>query len=157
MLTFEAKPDHVPHKFHFGEAKTDVAEMTYQRYQDADLITASAEVDLEASYGRPSYAWLWWVGGAVLIIFAGLVSMLYFAMRKPTKNKEVRWQLPERLNAFTVMGVLQRIQETNNLSEPEKGELRETIARLERHYFAGQENGPVDLRSIAEIWVNKAR
>jgi hypothetical protein len=157
LLTFQAKPDQVPRKFHFGEAKTDATEMTYQRYQDAGLITASAEVDLEASYGRPSYAWLWWVGAGALIIFAGLGTILYFGLRKPTKGKEVRWQLPEPLNAFTVLSVLQRIQETNNLSEPEKGELRETMARLERHYFAGQENGPLDLRSIAENWVSKAR
>jgi hypothetical protein len=156
MVTLQAKPDHVPHNFLFGKARGKDVEMTYQRYQDADLITATAAVDLEASYGRAGHAWLWWAAAGVLAGLCALGLILYFALRKPKARMVVRWHLPDRLTPFNVLTILNRIQQHNNLSAPEKRELVATIAHLEQHYFAGAENGPIDLRDVAESWVARA-
>jgi hypothetical protein len=157
MLTLEAKPDRVARTFHFGKAQQDVQEMTYQRYLDADLVTAKETVDLEASYGQASNAWMWWAGSGVTAVLLIVGVVLFLALRKPAARTEAGWQPPKHLSPFTVIGFLNRIQQADGLSEIDKGELKEAIGRLERHYFAGEENGPIDLRSIAENWAKKAR
>jgi hypothetical protein len=157
MLTLEAKPDHVPRKFQFGTARAKDVEMTYQRYQDADLITATAGVDLEAGYGRVSYAWAWWAAAGAVAVVAIFVLVFFLILRKPKKRTEASWKLPQHLTPFSVLMILNRIQQHNHLSDPDKNELVATITRLERHYFAGEANGNVDLRTIVENWASRAK
>ncbi len=154
ILTLEAKPGQIPRKFHVGKVKGN-AEMTYQRYLDADLINASQEVDLEAHYGQVGYLWLWRAGAAALLVLALLGFLMFRVLRRPAQSKEARWELPKHLTPFTVLGFLNGIDQTNHLAEPEKVALKEAIVRLERHYFSKEGNGSLDLRSIAETWRNK--
>jgi hypothetical protein len=64
--------------------------------------------------------------------------------------------VPAEINAFTVLGLLRRIQQNNELNEAGHQELTATIHRLERYYFAS-ENGDhePDLRDIASAWVHR--
>jgi hypothetical protein len=155
MVTLRAKEgQRAPEKFCFASAKVD-AEMTYQRYQDADLATVSAEVTLERGYGSPSYAWLWWVGGGGAALLVLLVAG-FFWLRRPVAKVEGPWRLPERLTPFTVLALLRRIESKNNLAPEQQQELQQSIALLERHYFAADVNGQPDLKRIAEDWVSRA-
>jgi hypothetical protein len=156
LVTLRARPGQQPHTFHFGTARVEDAKMTYQRYQDADLVSAKEEVDLEQAYGRRSRAWLWWAGAAavgVLVLVGAVVVLL--RRRKPAEGQ--RFRLPERLTPFTVLGLLREIRQNNGLAEAQQKELEQSIARLERHYFADDGNGATDLKALAEDWVRRAR
>jgi hypothetical protein len=156
MVTFKAKEGQVPHAFHFGSPKVDVTEAAYQRYNDADLVTVGDEVDLEHRYGRRSLAWVWWaVGGGIAVVGLGVFAVI--KLRKPKKTTGSALQLPAKLTPFTVLGLLKRIQANNTLSAEQHTELDASIRTLERHYFATDGNGQVDLHEVAEGWVRKVQ
>jgi hypothetical protein len=99
--------------------------------------------------------WLWWTGGGFVAFLAVLVAALRLRKRKPAAVS--RFTLPDRLTPFTVLGLLQQIRENNGLAEGQRKELKQSIALLERHYFADEANGAVDLKALAEDWVRRAR
>jgi hypothetical protein len=156
MVTFQAKPGGTPKVFHFGTPKVEVSEAIYQRYVDADLLAVGEEVDLEQRYGRRSLAWVPWVivggGVACVALLIGAVLLL----RRPKKKATGAFTLPEKLTPFTVLGLLRRIKANNGFSAEQRAELEASIKKLERHYFAQDGNGQVDLRQLAEGWVQKA-
>src|SRR5262249_15524825 len=61
MVDLRAKQDAGagPRTFRFAAARPEGAEMTYQRYQDADLAAAEPEVSLEHEYRGRAAAWRW--------------------------------------------------------------------------------------------------
>jgi hypothetical protein len=155
MVTFQAKPGETPKTFHFGTPKVEVGEAVYQRYVDADLMAVQEEVDLEARYGRRSLAWVPWaiVGGVAGV---GLLIGAVLLLRRPKKQAAGAFTLPEKLTPFTVLGLLRRIKANNGFSAEQREELEASIRRLEKYYFAEDGNGQVDLRQLAEGWVQKA-
>ena len=54
--------------------------MVYQRYADADLITAEPSISLESVYGEPTARWPWYLGGGLLVV-AALVVIVLLAKR----------------------------------------------------------------------------
>ena len=103
LITLKAKGDltEPARHFHFARAKLDGTEMTYQRYQDADLVNSNPEVSLEATYGTSSQPWLYWLaGGGVLA--AMFVAVLAWRRRRPDPKKTAGWTLPQTLTPFTV-------------------------------------------------------
>jgi hypothetical protein len=146
-----------PKKFRFAEPLVDVHEVAYHRYVDADLSKVDAEVVLEAKYKSRSNAGYWWavgVGGG--LIFA--IGLWWLWPRKKETGAASRFEIPEPINPFTVLGLLEEIQQHDGLSDDGRRELAASIARIERHYFA-DENGeaPPDLKELAETWVRRAR
>jgi hypothetical protein len=144
--------------FLFPKAKDDGASMTYQRYQDADLVNVSAEVPLEERYGERSYWWAY-AGGVVAIALVVILGAGRRLLRRPAKDAGI-WCVPEPLNAFSAIAFLQRIREESLLDEARQLELQETIKGLERHYFAaddGAQNGNAapDLQDIARQWLDR--
>ncbi len=158
LVTLQAKPGQPPRAFRFASAKPDGVEMTYQRYQDADLATVSDVVSLEREYARPDRTWLWLTLAAAVGVLALLGSALYLLLR-PRPVAALAFALPEHLTPFTVTGLLQRIRHEGRLTETEQTELGRTIQLLEQHYFAGAThgNGAVNLRDLAEAWVLRVR
>ena len=159
MLTLQAKPGQAaPKQFQFATAKVEPVEMTYQRFQDADLVSVTNEISLEQQYGKNSYAWVWLAGIAgVIVVGAGL--LLLILRRRVVHVQENRWRLPERLTPFTVLGLLRGIETNNGLSDAHREELRVSITTLERDYFAADAHvgGDDGLRALAETWMARAR
>jgi hypothetical protein len=146
------KPTH----FRFGKPKVEVAQMTYQRYQDADLVNVKEEVELEQAYGKRRLTWLW-AAAAAAVALVLVAAGVFVLLRKRPPAEARRFRLPERLTPFTVLGLLRQIQANNGLGEAQQRELAQSISQLERRYFADDGNGEVDLRAMAEEWVSRAK
>jgi hypothetical protein len=161
MITLKAKADQAPAKtFHFGAAQEQPAEMNYHRYQDADLATVTPEVSLEERYGGRNPLWLWLSALGTAVVVGGVAIVLILLTRKAETKAERRWHLPSRLTPFTVLALLKQLQADNHLSASQQEELRQSIAQIERHFFAVHSNGSVqgepDLRGLAEQWLERA-
>ena len=159
LVTFKAKEGESPAEmFRFGAAEVDGAEMTYQRYHDADLVAVKEEVSLAERYAEASRSTLWWwAAGAALIVFVGAALVVRRRFTSPARADNA-WKLPERLTPFTVLGLLRRIQHANSLSTGHQEELRVAVDTLEKHYFAesADGNGDGNLKSLAERWLERA-
>ncbi len=156
LVTLKAKPgQQAPREFRFAAAKSPAVEMTYQRYEDADLKTAEAVVALDREYGAASRAWLWIVGGSVLALVAIGVALWLLFRRAPVLA--ARLALPTNLTPFSVMALLQHIGANNGLGDQQQAELRHSLQVLERQYFADDGSGSMDLRKVAEDWLRKAQ
>ena len=144
-----------PATFRFASAKVEGAELVYQRYVDADLAKVGPEIALEAKYEQPRYAWLGWAGGGLLALaFVGV------AIRKfrsgPKRVAVQRYQMPELVTPFSVLGLLREIQHNSGFPAPQSQELAGSIDRIERHFFAESDGDAVDLRQVAETWIRRA-
>ncbi len=156
LVTMQAKEGlaQLPTKFRFAAAKQNVAEMTYQRYEDADLATAESEISLEERYGEPTRRWLWVVGavvGGVLVLGIGVALW----PRRKLEAVRARFKMPENITPFTVLGLLKQIDENNGLDGAGREELRTSINRIERFYFDRVSDEQPDLHQIAEAWVRR--
>jgi hypothetical protein len=157
LVSYRAAADQPkpPATFRFASAKVDGAEMTYQRYVDADLAKVGPEVSLEERYEQPRYAWLWWAGGGLLgLAFAGVA--IWKIRSGPKRAVALRYRMPEIVTPFSVLGLLREIQDRNGLPEPQMQELSGSIERIERHYFAESNGESVDLHELAETWIRRA-
>jgi hypothetical protein len=131
--------------------------MTYQRYQDADLITAQPEVTLENEYKGRGRVWLWVAGIASLVLVGVLVLAIVLRLRR-RPQAAAGMQLPQTLTPFTITMLLRHIQQNGSLAPTDKAALDQTIADLERRFFAEVNgDGEINLRALAEDWVRRAR
>lgn len=143
-----------PTVFAFPESKIADATLTRQRYDDADMVAADAIVPLTARYGSTSYAWAWIAGIAVVVL--GLVAWLISkAARRPAKASARKFTMPSQVTPFTVLGLLENIQQNNGLNEAGHRELAATIDGLQKHYFVEPQGADPDLQGIARNWVQR--
>jgi hypothetical protein len=160
LVSLRARQDRAeaPKVFRFPASRVEGAEMTYQRYQDADLTNVEAEVSLERNYEGRGRGWMWAAGsgGVGLLAVAGVATALLLR-RRP--KAQLGMQLPPVITPFTVTVLLRRIRQVGKLSTTDREELDRAIGALERRYFADDGNGEVevDLRMLAEKWVCKTQ
>ncbi|HZT54580.1 MAG TPA: hypothetical protein VFA35_00020, partial [Burkholderiaceae bacterium] len=155
-LTLRAKDGlpEVPRTFAFGKPRNAGSKLVLQRYADADLVAATPEVELLASYGAPSRTGLWLaIAGGLLVIALG--SLLFvFRRRAPVEAGGLR--LPDQLTPFTVLGLLREIRARDGLDAGSVAELDGAIARVEAGYFSAAAAASQDLRALASDWVARA-
>jgi hypothetical protein len=158
LVTLKPKDDlaKLPEVFRFGSARQDATEMTFQRFRDADLIPAQSEIRLEETYGAVHNHVLWWLGGAAVLVLAGIV-LAVLQLRKAPSRRAQSFTLPDKLTPFTVMGLLRQIEGTVTLSASDEADMRRDLAALEQHYFAAAENGHVDLQPLAQRWLERVK
>ncbi len=156
-VTFVAKPDLParPRRFRFGTEKRDGITLLRQRYADADLVAADAEVELLAEYGTPRPLWPWLLlGGIGLALLIGLGLAL--SRRRPAAAA-VGLQVPTQVTPFTVLGLLRQIRVGAGIDAATASELDAVIASIEAGYFAaGVASDAPDLRALATDWVDRA-
>ena len=145
-----------PRTFAIGAARIPAEPDEHFRYVDADLASVGPVVDLEERYLEPDRTWLWWIP-AVLVLGAGAFLGLR-RLARPAETPRSRFQVPEQVNPFTVLGVLRDIQARNGLEPDASAELEREIAALEAVYFGDEQpQASSDLRQVAERWVARAR
>ncbi len=157
LVTLEAKEDvkEKPTEFAFAEPLIEDATIEYQRYVDADLASVEPVVSLEQEYGEPQQTWHWWLLGGVLLAAAGVVAFLF--LRNPADVAVARrFELPDQLTPFTVLGLLKDIESNNGLSKDRQTQLAGAINRLEEYYFYDRQGEEPDLKGIARDWVRQA-
>lgn len=161
LITMEAKKDlaNPPTTFEFGEPQLDhLHEVIYQRYNDADLARVEPKIALEERYAKTDLSrWLWIAAGTVaaLLVIAGILVAL-LSGRKPTVQKD-EFAVPERITPFTVLHLLERIEQHNGLDATGRQKLRESRNRIEQFYFDESEAAPPDLEEIAETFARQAQ
>jgi hypothetical protein len=145
----------LPRTFRFGTAKTAVHETVFQRFQDADVITAAAEVTLEKEYGKKSQSGVWIAATAGAAGFL-LVIACWIALLRRKQSGEEGTGLPDRLTPFTVHALLQETRRSTPPGSAEEAQLVAAQAAIERYYFAGQ-NGeaPPDLANLARLTLRR--
>ncbi|WP_165229120.1 hypothetical protein [Aquisphaera insulae] len=160
LVHFRGAPvaDQPAKTFRFASAREDGTEMIHQRYVDADLAKVGPEVVLESKYGEPSRAWAWWLAGGLGLATLAIGSLIAYLRARPRKARATRFQVPDELTPFSVLGLLRDIEHRNGLPAPQLQDLSSSIAQLERHFFAGTDGHAAepDLKSIAETWVRRA-
>jgi hypothetical protein len=158
LVSFRGAPitSEAPRTFSFARAREEGAEMIYQRYVDADLAKVGPEITLQGRYGEPSYTWLWWVAGGVVLSGLGVGALIALLRARPRRSSPKRFQMPEVVTPFSVLGLLREIEHNNGLTPPQVQDLKCSIEEIERHYFAGPDDAEPDLQQIAEMWVARA-
>lgn len=160
VLTLRAKAGQEPTRFRFASARSDDTKLVFQRYADADIVSATPELILDAHYGRRTFPWGWVVAaGAAVAAFTWLLLLARARRRRQVVTGP--FQVPEPATPFAVLQVLRAIERRNGFATDAQRELSDTIRRIEESYFApamhGADRAAVDLRRVAEDWVRRAQ
>lgn len=156
LVSMQAAPglDELPKTFSFASPKTASAKVLYQRYVDDDMLAVEQNISLEKEYGQLDRPVGWWfVGG-----FLGLVALIGGILLAGQRDKVVetkRFQVPDKITPFTVLGLLRDIEHNNGLGTSRKQELHTSIDRIEQSFFSGKQEEDVDLEQIARTWVEE--
>ncbi len=145
-------------KFAFSGSKMEDVGVKFQRYDSADLVAAEQEVELEKNYAAFSWTFLFWL---IPLVFVGLLviaGLIYFG-NEPKTVEQKRFNIPEDINPFTVLSLLQDIRQHNGIDTKEKSELDTSINRVQKYYFAKDvtKDQEEDLVSLANRWVTRAK
>ena len=143
--------------FSFGETRVADASNKFQRYDDADLVEVQQTVLLEKNYAGFSWKFLYWLIPIIVFGLAGIVTGMYF-LKRTEHAPTHRFSMPQDINPFTVLTLLNDIKERNGINTEQATELQNSINRVEEYYFGKSENGDQaeDLEQLAETWVNRA-
>ncbi|MFN3243878.1 MAG: hypothetical protein ACE37K_20395 [Planctomycetota bacterium] len=149
-----------PGSFRFGQPKLDDMKTTYQRYDDADLETVTAEIALRRGPigSNPWWAWLLLGAGAVLYL-------VWFFFAKPADSAPVEdvaaLRMPESVTPFSVLALLHQIRMRGDFVDEQRTLLEVDMRRIEAGYFdkaaeAAESGERADLEKIARHWLSKA-
>lgn len=158
-VEYRAKAESGPiEQFAFSDAKLTETSVKFQRYEDADLVEVEQQVDLEKSYASFSWGFLYWLVPVILFGLIGVTALVVALNRRPAVV-ERRFTVPDDVNPFTVLTLLQDIQRRNGITNENAIELEKSINRIESLYF-GKANGDKqqeDLQELAVRWVRQAK
>ena len=143
-----------PNRFVFGRPLVEGTKAVYQRYDDADLATVSPEVALSGLDRRSEPIWVW-----VLLGLGAVAYTLWFLFVHPQSAaataRHRALELPKHLNAFTVLGLLQRIGAETRLDEAQRRALADDLARIEACHFGRGQDPTLDLEATARRWLQQ--
>jgi hypothetical protein len=156
LIELEAKEGTTIQQFAFPESRADDTKVICQQYQDADLVTANPVVVMATQLEQVDWRqYLWWGAGAGVALL-GLILLMVYLLRKPARRSVKAFEMPQEINPFTVLGLLQKIQSQGKLKESQRGELANSIRDVQQFYFAPQNGHPsVQLEEIAQAWLRR--
>ena len=143
--------------FRFPQPKSVNMNVTYKRYTDADLVEVEPEVAVAGLPLHPARVWPWVaLGGAAL----GLGGLMLFGRREVAgPAAPAAYALPGEVTPFTMLELLRRIDGDARvaLSAERRGELAQSIAAIEAHYFRRTTTGASapDLEGLARTWLSR--
>ncbi len=149
-----------PGSFRFGAPKLEEMTTTYQRYDDADLETVSAQIALRRGPMGANPWWAWILLGACALLY-----LAWFFFAKPADADAVERvsgpRMPEKVTPFTVLALLEAIRADGRLGAEQHAQLDADALTIEAaHFGKGAEAGAsaaVDLDGIARRWLGAAR
>ncbi|MFM8283452.1 MAG: hypothetical protein ACKOCW_07805 [Planctomycetaceae bacterium] len=144
--------------FTFPVPRVETVEQVRQRFVDADLVTAEPTVDFRGPVRRAGGRITRWLVAAALVA-AGLAALaaLLRGARRRRPPAVAAFTVPDPPTPFAVVQLLRDIQSNDGLDARAHDELAESIARIEREYFAGERSDDGDLEALARGWVARAR
>jgi hypothetical protein len=153
LIELQAKAGGRLEEFAFCKPKVADVVVRRQQYQDADLVEAAETVRLGTVYQRANWTQTILLAvlglGALSVVVAGLVMS---TRRSPTVRVN-EFEMPTEINAFTVLGLLQRVRRDGQVSEKQREELDRLIAQIQGNYFGRHSSdGELDLQQIALTW-----
>ncbi len=156
MLTFTFADSSLnPEQFTFANPLIEESNVTYQRYEDADLIIAQKTTPIQSGIAKQKSGYTWALLAAILVL--GIMVVVRLLKRKkpsPADSGQTdSYAIPRELTPFTVIGLLRKIRDEDDLGSDLHSQLRLTIEKLERYYFDNSEGDPPDLKELAEKWV----
>ena len=156
MLTFTFADSSLnPEQFTFANPLIEESNVTYQRYEDADLIIAQKTTPIQSGIAKQKSGYTWALLAAILVLGIMVVVRL-LKRKKPSladSGQTDSYAIPRELTPFTVIGLLRKIRDEDDLGSDLHSQLRLTIEKLERYYFDNSEGDPPDLKELAEKWV----
>lgn len=141
--------------FHFPQAK-DGIEVSYQHYQDADLVECGPALELgwiPTDFLRiATYLVL-----PVLLVVVIIVGVKYARYLAALPSRKAAYKIPDTLEPFSVVALLRRIEtdDTVDLGDDQRGELEADIKAVEQSYFAPdrKKQDGIDLKSNVRRWI----
>ena len=141
-----------PETFAFAAPRDEATQVVYQRYDDADLMTAEAVVNLEQSYANPEGFHWWW-----LLLVPALAAIVWVLGRSLHSDDEDEGragpELPENLTPVNVLGLLTELRAGGRIDGPARERLDAAVLEIEQHYFGESSESSPDLAAIAREWV----
>ncbi|MEC8907145.1 MAG: hypothetical protein VX407_08350, partial [Verrucomicrobiota bacterium] len=144
-------------EFSFPEQATETQEMLFQRYDDADLVATSQTILLEQRYGQKNSKWIGLALLVVLILGAITVILKKRSLASSGNMEKIPdFYIPNEITPFSVLGLLRKINEEKDFPDNVQLQLNESIASVEKQYFDREDERSLNLKDIAEEWVNRA-
>lgn len=144
-----------PGSFRFGRPLDASAKALFQRYNDADLQTVSAEVALSGVARARDPLWVW-----LLVVLAGVLYTLWFCFARPrrggSREAVATLAMPRSVTPFTVLALLQQIGARARLDEAARRQLAADMQRIEACHFGRDEDPDLDLVELASGWLRRA-
>jgi len=130
-------------------------EIKYQRYDDADIVDASAIAALRVPLLQRPF-WPWLAGALAAAAIVALAAWVYRRRRQPVATVP-QYRRPDPLTPFNLVVLLRRIgnDEAVRLALDQRQALQQTIDDLERQYFcapAASSHGP-ELAAVLDHWL----
>ena len=143
-----------PTEFQFAAPLEAETQTVFQRYDDADLMTAEMVVQLGADYGgegsRSAWPWL------LLLALGGAAAWLMRPRGDGDLGPEASGlAVPDEITPVTVLSLLGEVRRANHMDAAVQRELDATVLQIERRYFGADEGAEIDLRTIAQQWVER--
>lgn len=156
-LTLTATGDTAPSTFTFPTVLVPVKEddgLVLQRYEDVDLVTVPATVQLGTRVGPLLPPWIIITSVLVLAIIV-LIIVTLRRRTKPIEQADSRPPIPSTLTPVTLLSFLDRLQD--RLPEDQQAELTTEIQALQDRFFGPTNDAPTpDLHSLAIHWQKAA-
>jgi len=143
-----------PTQFVFGKPRVDGIKAVYQRYDDADLQTVSPEIALGHLHASGNPAWAWVLLGVGFVGY--MVWFLTPRQQSAAYATASALHMPEHVNAFTVLALLEQVRSRVRLAGPEQAALAADIARIEACHFGRERDPALDLAAVARDWLARA-
>ena len=159
-ITLEAQPSQAapPKEFRFATPRFETIDMTYQRYNDADLVKVEPIVSLEQRYGQPDRTWMWAVPLGMVTVLGGLAVLVRLTRRDDAHSFDDVMALPATLGPFNTLTLLKALRDRPHWTPDQTRALEAEIEALEQRYFAESADPTpnAELRARAAHWLRRA-
>ena len=120
-------------------------------------MSSSQQILLQQNYNTKNPKW---IGLTILVLI--LLSYVVFILKKKnsSRNETIKnisdFTVPSEITPFSVLGLLRKIHKERKFANDIQSQLDESIASVEKVYFDKQTQETLNLKDIAEEWVNRA-
>mgnify|MGYP007073185805 FL=1 len=155
LLSMQPESGRRPGRFRFGRPARDDVTAVFQRYDDADLETVSAEVALAGALRARDPFWIWIAIGAAAVLY---FVWLFFTRpgRRASGHAREELRMPTKVTPFSVLALLQQIAHRPELAPAHRVELEADMRRIEARHFGRDHDAALDLERIATDWLRRA-